>query len=55
MAAAPIHGILSPHMVPLDDRGRIDEAGIPTLRLKTAVDILLYGRYILMHENDTGH
>ena len=26
MAAAPISGILSPHMVPLDDRGRIDEA-----------------------------
>jgi len=26
MAAAPISGILSPHMVPLDDHGRIDEA-----------------------------
>ena len=26
MAAAPISGILSPHMVPLDDRGRINEA-----------------------------
>ncbi|MEX0670991.1 MAG: dihydrodipicolinate synthase family protein [Pirellulales bacterium] len=25
MAANPISGILSPHMVPLDDRGRIDE------------------------------
>ena len=25
MAAALISGILSPHMVPLDDRGRIDE------------------------------
>jgi 4-hydroxy-tetrahydrodipicolinate synthase len=26
MAAAPISGILTPHMVPLDGRGRIDEA-----------------------------
>jgi len=26
MTAAPISGILSPHMVPLDDQGRIDEA-----------------------------
>jgi dihydrodipicolinate synthase/N-acetylneuraminate lyase len=26
MTAAPISGILTPHMVPLDDRGRIDEA-----------------------------
>lgn len=26
MSAGPIQGILSPHMVPLDDRGRIDEA-----------------------------
>jgi dihydrodipicolinate synthase/N-acetylneuraminate lyase len=44
MAAAPISGILTPHMVPLDGRGRIDEAELRRY-LSWLIDRGVHGLY----------